>query len=203
MIFKLTIGLLITCLLTPLCCLGQTKVINCKRNPLYCQIIKFRPNANKQWALQLSNYLVQYGKQYKLDPWRSLAIAMQESSLKNAKRYTTVLVPTKECQKNQPCLIKLTTLKAVSDVGLFQLHASTIRNYSLDAIKVADNLEYMVETHYMVLAEKIKLCNNLGKDAWSCYHSRTKLLRKSYMKKVNRYYKKPMPRMKKHNRVIT
>ena len=188
---KLTISLLIACLLSPLCCLGQTKKISCKRNPIYCQIIKFRPSANKQWAFKLSNYLVRYGKQYKLDPWRSLAIAMQESSLRNINRYTTVLVPTNQCQNNHQCSKKLTVLRAVSDVGLFQLHASTIRNYTFDAEKIADDLRYMVKTHYIVLAKKTKLCKQLGHDAWSCYHSRTKVLRQGYIKKVNRYYKKP------------
>ena len=196
---KAALILLTSALLLPNLCTSRPQQINCKRNPIYCQIMKFRPKANPSWAFTLSNDLVKYGRQYHLDPWRSLAIAMQESSLAKTRRYSTVLVPTQECNVAHQCFIKLTTIKAVSDVGLFQLHASTVQHYGFDATKVSDNLDYMVKTHYQVLADKIKLCQKLGNVAWSCYHSKTTVLRKKYIQQVNRYYKKPLASTSPHS----
>ena len=140
--------------------------------------------------MKLSNLLVKYGQQHQLDPWRSLAIAMQESSLIYTKRHQTVMIPIKKCHKGY-CHHSLKSVKAISDVGIFQLHVKTVTHYKFNALRLLDDLEYMVVSHYQVLVDKIKQCQHLGKNAWSCYHSRSPVLRKLYVNKVNRYYQKP------------
>lgn len=159
----------------------------CQQHPLYCHILKLQPKLEKKWAMRFSNLLVKYAKKSKLDPWRSLAIAMQESSLKFIKRRHTVIIPNTQCQRNQCPAYK--TVKAISDVGLFQLHAATVDQYQLNPSRLLNDLEYMVSTHFMVLLDKIKQCQHLGNEAWSCYHSRTEVLRKRYIRKVNRFYR--------------
>ena len=59
-----------------------------------------------------------------------------------------------------------------------------------------NDLEYMVSTHFMVLLDKIKQCQHLGNEAWSCYHSRTEVLRKRYIRKVNRLLSSRLPQFK-------
>lgn len=183
-------------LIVALCCIqapttfASKKAVNCKKNPLYCHIIKLQPNMNKSLAMRLSNHLFRYAKQHQLDPWRSLAIAMQESSLRKTKRHSTVIVPVLKCNTQGRCQETLKTIRGISDLGLFQLHADTIKHYQFDADKLTKDIDYMVKTHFIVLIDKIKQCKRLGPQAWSCYHSKTPVLRKRYIQKVNRYYKK-------------
>jgi len=169
---------------------ARTQKISCKKNPVYCHIIKLQPKANRQWAMKLSNHLVKYAKKHQLDPWRSLAIGMQESSLNKTKRYNTVIVPVITCNDKKICHTTFKVIKAISDVGLFQLHARTVQHYKFDTNRLTHDIEYMVKTHFIVLIDKIKQCRKLGPHAWSCYHSRTPVLRKRYIKRVNQFYKK-------------
>lgn len=161
--------------------------ISCKRNPLFCQICKFNPHANKKWAMKLSNLLYQYGKEYHLDPWRSLAIAMQESSLKNQSRKRKVLIYYDFCEKSA-CVKKYKYVEGLSDVGLFQFHVNTLIYHKINPLRLASDLDYSVEQHFLLLSKKQKQCQSLGKNAWACYHSRTKKHRDKYVKLVNRYF---------------
>ena len=180
----------LTLFLTPV--IGQANLLsttpqNCKKNPLFCHILKLQPRVDKPWAMKFSNLLSKYGKKHKLDPWRSLAIAMQESSLHYTKRYHTVVVPEHNCQ-SRSTKPKYKIVRALSDFGYFQLHASTVKQYKLSPERLLNDLDYMVKTHFLVLKDKIKMCKRLGDDAWSCYHSRTPVLRKRYIQKVGQYY---------------
>ena len=160
----------------------------CTKHPLYCRIITLQPKADKKWAMRLSNYLVRYAKKYQLDPWRSLAIAMQESSLLSTKRYSTVMVPILNCSSRRDCNTVYKIINAISDIGIFQLHANTVKQYNFTPSRLEHDLEYMVKTHFIVLKDKIKQCKKYGVEAWSCYHSKTPVLRKRYIRHVNRYY---------------
>ena len=161
--------------------------VSCKKNPLFCQICKFKPNVNKEWAMKLSNLLFKYGKAYSIDPWRSLAIAMQESSLKNQSRKRKVLIYYDFCEKNK-CAKKYKYVEGLSDVGLFQFHVNTIIYNKINPLRLATDLEYTVEQHFLLLSKKQKQCQSLGKEAWACYHSKNKKYRDKYVKLVNRYF---------------
>lgn len=143
--------------------------------------------------MKLSNKLAKYGKQYKQDPYRSLAIAMQESSLKMINRKDQVIVFKKHCKAAGTCTKSYKVIDGVTDVGLFQFHVKTILAYKLDPIRLQTDLDYSVSTHFKVLSDKLKQCKSLKQYAWSCYHSKTPTLRKHYAKKVNHYYRKIQP----------
>lgn len=164
----------------------STKV-SCKVNPLYCQICKFKPKVNKVWAMKLSNLLHKYGKKYHIDPWRSLAIAMQESSLKNQHRRRKVLVYYDFCKKDQ-CVKKYKYVEGLTDVGLFQFHVNTIIYNKINPLRLASDLEYVVKQHFLLLSKKQKQCQFLGAESWACYHSKNKKYRDKYIKLVNRYF---------------
>ena len=170
--------------------LAKSKV-KCDQNPLqhplYCEILMLQPKIDHAWAMDFSNHLHTYAKKYKLDPWRSLAIAMQESSLKQKNRKVPVLIFTEKCSKNR-CKRSYKIIRGISDIGLFQFHIGTVKYYKLDPLRLMDDLEYAVESHFKLLKKKIEKCKHLKSAAWSCYHSRSAMYRKKYITLVNRYY---------------
>jgi len=166
---------------------SYAKPVNCSVHKLYCKIVKLRPSINKKWAMRYSNLLYSLGKKYKMDPWRSLAIAMQESSIQNIHRRQKVIVFTKRCRKGR-CSNHYKIVKGYSDLGLYQFHVDTIEQYKIDPFRLKKDLRYVIEMHFRILRNKIKMCRKLKADAWTCYHSKTRYYRKQYKKLVNRYY---------------
>ena len=124
--------------------LANAPTVNCKTHPLYCRIIQLNPQANKPWAMKLSNKLAKYSKQHKQDPYRSLAIAMQESALKMINRTDQIIVFKKQCTDAGPCTQSYKIIHGVTDVGLFQFHVKTILAYKLDPIRLQTDLDYSV-----------------------------------------------------------
>ena len=117
------------------------------------------------------------------DVLRSVAIAMQETSLRHINREQTVII----FEMNNG----VETFKYVtgsSDIGTFQFHANTIKRYNMDAVKLKNDIEYSVDQHFILMKKKLRYCRHLGEDAWTCYHSRTPIFRKRYKEDVNRYY---------------
>lgn len=132
--------------------------------------------------MTLSNYLYKYSKIYKTDPFISVAIAMQESSLINKNRVESAVVDCK-CSKRE---IK----RVITDVGLFQFHVRTIEHEGLDFDRLQTDLEYAVKSHVILLKKKMRLCKRLGireEESFSCYHSATRKFRKRYVRDVSRY----------------
>lgn len=136
---------------------------------IYNQIILNKPDVDKQIAKKLTIYVNKYARKYDADPYRAIAIAMQESGYRN-----------------------ISTLKRGSsfDVGMFQINIRTIKEYGFDKNKIMNDLEYSVESYFKVVSNKKKMCKSLKKDAWVCYHSKNKYLRQKYKNMVNRYYPK-------------
>lgn len=134
----------------------------CEKNPIYCSILRIKPNANKPEMMRLSNYIAKYSKKYQTDPYRSVAIAAQESMFRNVKSKT-------------------------NDIGIFQLNRETLLMYGKDPTKVAVDLEYATYTHIWILSRKKEYCKDT-KYPWACYHSSTPRYYNKYVKMVNRYY---------------
>jgi len=164
--------------------------LECTAHPIYCKIVELKPQANKLWAMEFSEILTQQSKKHKTDPWRSLAIAMQESSLENIHRTERVIVFKEICRSGM-CYDDYDVVDGYSDLGLFQLSVDTVLNNNIDPIKLKDNISYAVDWHIKILKQKEKECASLGDEAWSCYHTKTPSLRKRYVKMVNRYYFAP------------
>lgn len=162
---------------------------NCQTDKLYCAILELRPDINKDMAYSLSNHVYKYSKMYKVDPYRIIAIGMQESGLRVVNRKQSVMLINEECDPEGVCTEYAKYVTGYSDVGIFQFHVNTIQNYSMDALRLRDDIEYATEQACLLLSLKIKECQDIGKDSWSCYHSRTEHHRKLYVKLVNRYYK--------------
>ena len=78
-------------------------------------------------------------------------------------------------------------VKAKTDLGLFQIHVKTIQNYNLDPLKLKNNLEYMFDSHFKILKDKINACKN-KKNPWTCYHSFNQKPRKEYEKLTMKYF---------------
>ena len=155
--------------------------VDCGRNPIYCQILKNKPSIDKSYGMYLSNLIYKYSRQYKIDPAISVCIAYQENKFRNKDRTQAIAIPSVGCANNN---CGLTTIKGISDFGVFQIHIGTANNYKLDINRLSNDLDYAVESHMKILKSKMKLCDYLQEDSWTCYHSTTKYLRLYYKKLI-------------------
>lgn len=139
------------------------------KHPLRTALQTLQPKLNNEEALILSNLIYKYSIKYNVDPYRVIAIGMQESGLKNIDRLS----------KNG----------IITDIGIFQFNVGTIDIYKLDSRRLKDDISYAVEKACWLLSKKLKDCQHLGKDAWGCFHSRSDKHRLKYHKMVDKYYK--------------
>lgn len=149
---------------------------DCVKHPLQCAIMSLQPALAAGEARLLSNLIHKYSNKYNVDPYRVIAIGMQESSLRNINRYETFFTEQGEVRRVE------------TDIGLFQFNIGTIDAYGIDINRLRIDVAYQVERMCYLLARKLVYCSDLGKDAWVCYHSRTLLLRDKYKEMVNKYY---------------
>lgn len=162
----------------------------CKTHKLYCAIMKLQPES-APYAMELSNYIYKYSKKYGTDPYISIAIAMQESGLRNIHRSEKGIEVEQVCAET--CRWVKSEKKVYTDFGIFQFHYGALEHYNINFHKVYEhNLEYIVENHIKILHDKIKMCSSFG-EPWGCYHSATERHRKKYISLVSRYFNKIKP----------
>ena len=161
---------------------------NCDKHPIYCKIKSLKPKMPYKRAMRLSNLMCKSARKHKVkNVIRSVAIAMQETSLRNVDRKQTIIVFDKKCIEGK-CEETFRYVRGSSDISIFQFHTLTIKRYNMDAVKLKNNLEYAVDKHFMLMKKKLKYCKHLGDEAWTCYHSRTSKFRKRYKEDVERYF---------------
>lgn len=164
-------------------CLNQAQAeIDCNLHKIYCKIVELKPTINREFAMELSDLLYKYSNKYNTDPFVSVAIAMQESSLVNRNRTSRAIIKKPDNTYDY--------IDVITDVGLFQFHVNTIENYDLDVNRIKKDLDYAVYHHVKLLKQKMNLCVKLGvaySVAWSCYHSATPKHRERYVRLVMRY----------------
>ena len=159
----------------------------CKTNPVYCKIIKVQPQINKKLAMTLSNHIAKYAKQYKIDPNISIAIIQQESSFHKQHTWKSKTTIEAVCDK-QLCRQREVIDRSIVDMSIVQINYRTAKDYNLDIKKLYNHdLEYAIESHMKILKSKMRICKDLKKEAWSCYHSKTPKYRKKYVELVKRY----------------
>lgn len=127
------------------------------------RIMDLQPDADRAFARELAYEMCYWSLQYRTDPMISVAIAMQESSLRPG------------------------AVSSTGDSTVFQFSPHTITAYHLDRARLKVDLGYQVFCHFRLLQEKRQTCP--GPLGWSCYHSTTPRLRRQYEKNVLRYYK--------------
>ena len=159
--------------------------VNCNLHKIYCKIIDLRPNINKKEAMLISNQIYKQAKKYKSNPILSIAIAMQETGIRQKSKSHSFIKFYKKCHGNS-CFEDWYVEKGISDVCMFQIHTNTILHYNIDPVKLKNNLSYCVEWHFKIMKIKKRECKHLAKP-WGCYHSKSKILRNQYIKLVERY----------------
>ena len=163
--------------------------VNCDTHKIYCNIVEVNPKVDKTFAMTLSNNLYKYSKRYGTDPLISVAIAMQESSIRNVMRRDAVYV------KEDGSIHK-----GISDIGVFQIHVNTVENFrrdhgwDIDIDRLIVDVDYQVYWHIRLLKHKVNTCKKLRSklkvkkgNEWSCYHSYTFSKRKKYLNDVSRH----------------
>jgi hypothetical protein len=155
--------------------------IDCSKHKVFCKITQLKPKMEKHKAMELSNLMHKYAKEFNQDPILSVAIAMQETSIRQTDRKQSVLI----VDDSHPKGWRVVT--GYSDICMFQFHINTIINYNLDPIRLKEDINYCVKEHFRLMRTKRKACSNLGSDDWTCYHSANTQPRLIYKKLVNRY----------------
>jgi hypothetical protein len=155
---------------------------------VYQHVIRLRPNINRNWAAKFAQLIATHSLDSGLDAHRAVAIAMQESSLREIHRTVTTMKTATVCD-SAGCVVINRKKISYTDYGIFQFHVRTVENSGFDLQRLKDHdLEYAVKRYFDLMSEKLRMCRHLGDDAWTCYHSTTPALRNRYKKLVNRYY---------------
>lgn len=155
--------------------------IDCSKHKIYCHIKRIKPTIDSKYAMNLSNMLYKYSKQYGTNPHISVAIIMQESSFINKDRTVSAYVVRNGVEKIE---------QVVTDVSMYQFHVNTIKYLGLNKDRLRKDLDYATKQHIKLLAKKITVCLNRGilkSKAWACYHSYTRKHMNKYYKLVSRF----------------
>ena len=161
--------------------------INCDKHPIYCQMKKLLPNRNASDTMALSNLFHKYARKYGQDPLLSVAIARQETGLREINRRQNIIKFFDKCDKTG-CYEDYEIVRGYTDICLFQFHVDTIVHEKLNPVRLKNDIDYCVEQHFKLLKKKRRLCKHLGEDSWTCYHSKSKKLREFYKSLVMEYY---------------
>lgn len=162
-----------------------TNLFGCEKDLVCLKIYNLMNKKDFKLSKKYTILFKKYAKIYNIDINISIAIAKQESGLNhNIHRYKKGLIFIKKCD-NLKCYETTEKVKIYTDIGLFQIHYKTIEYYNLDPIKLKNNLEYMFESHFKILKDKIKICK--GEKSWSCYHSFNKKQKNIYYNLVSRF----------------
>lgn len=147
--------------------------------PALLEIHRLQPRAHPLYSLTLARALYRHSQAQSpglkkntqamtlsTDQRLALAIAMQESSL-------------------MPGAIGPT-----GDLGLFQVHPGTARDYGMDLQRLRWDVDYQVEQFYSLMADKRQMPGCRDRRGWSCWHSVTPELRAKYERAVLRFVPK-------------
>lgn len=163
--------------------------VNCEVHKVYCKIVKLQPRIDKAKAMKLSNFIYKGAKAIGIDPLISVAILNQENRFRNVHTYEVESSIKEECHTSS-CTRIVTEHQEVADMGIAQINIRTAIAYGFDLQRLYDHdIEYAIESHFIILKSKINMCKDLGNDSWSCYHSKTPEHRLKYVKMVSRYLK--------------
>lgn len=163
---------------------AQTKV-KCKT--LECKILRLNPRLTNAEANTLAHKIKTRAKKYEIDANLALAILQQESSLQNVITYKTVLTRERFCEARK-CYEILKETKEAFDMGIAQININTAVNYKLDLDKLFNkDVDYTLDSFFIILQDKMKMCYHLGKESFSCYHSINSPYRELYVELVSRY----------------
>jgi len=159
----------------------------CERNPIYCKIMELQPRMNKSEAMKLSNLIAKAAKKHGVDPMVSVAILNQENNFRDKHTWQITKKIKNKCGEDS-CTQTITETKEVFDMTIAQINVKTAADYNFDLVRLFEHdTEYAIDCHFTILKDKIRMCADLGDEAWSCYHSKTPVYREKYVELVSRY----------------
>jgi hypothetical protein len=160
---------------------------DCNVHKIYCKIVKLQPWIDKDFAMEVSDMIHKGAKKYGLDPMVSVAILNQESSFRNINTFHIEKTITQSCNESK-CVKKVIEEHEVVDMGIAQINITTALHFDLDIERLFKlDTAYAIESHFIILSSKVRTCDHLGEEAWSCYHSVTPKHRLKYVKDVSRF----------------
>jgi len=170
----------------------QIYAFDCKKDKICNKIFNLMNIKDKNDAEMYTSLFKKYSLKYGIDPKISIAIAKQESNLNHkTHRKTNVIIYESKCYAKSDddikCIETAKIVNATTDVGYFQIHVNTIKNYELDPLRLKNDIEYMFDSHFRILKDKILVCKG-KRNPWSCYHSFSPKPRKIYEQLALRHF---------------
>ncbi len=191
--------------------------VDCKKHPIYCQVVKNKPSIDKKFAMKLSNVIYKMHRKYHIPSRIFTAILMQESGytlktngchkglVKNPyiKRDINICLNTKEPEGPPPtergyfnsCIDRIpmhVEVEVCSDFGISQIYYKTAQRFKIDITRLTTDLEYSVEAGARVLHDFMERHEAKDNDWWVRYNCGSKGTTKRdtcqiYKKLVERY----------------
>jgi soluble lytic murein transglycosylase-like protein len=152
--------------------------VNCKKHPVYCQIVKNKPGINKRYARRLSDKIYKYTKKYRINKRLFTAMLMQESRYNlKAKNCTVGLDET--FKENKVC----------QDYGIGQISYITARydSYKFDMERLTTDLDYSIKASLTVLKDIKDSYGRKEEFYWTRYNARSPKKRTEYQIAVERW----------------
>ncbi len=157
----LAIGVLVPQLLTEIPT-PQTAYIHSDK--LFKQILKNQPTIDSNYAVRLSNAILDASNRHGVNPHKIAAILAQE------------------CRYRLHCINKVS-----KDYGIGQINHKTIKAFNMDKERLLNDLDYSVEMAVVVLADFKRMYGKREKNWFTRYNSSNPDKRKVYETLVARF----------------
>jgi len=156
----LAIGVLVPQLITEF----ATPTTYIRSDKLFKQILKNQPTIEANYAVRLSNAILDASMRHRVNPHKIAAILAQE------------------CRYRLNCINKVT-----KDYGIGQINHKTIKAFNMDQKRLLTDLEYSVEMAVIVLADFKRMYGKREKDWFTRYNSSKPDKRKHYGELIARF----------------
>ena len=152
---------------------------NCRKNPIYCKIVKIKPSINKKYAMKLSNVIYKYSKKYRIKSYLIVAIFAQESMF-NMRATNCCTGLDNNGNKKTVCV----------DFGIGQINYINMQKLDIDETQLFEDMDYSVHTSVKILYDFKRRYAKREKHWWTRYNSGSRYWRNHYYHLVSRFIKK-------------
>ena len=140
----------------------------CKRNKIYCAILKLRPEIIMKFAMDLSSAIYKYSKRSKVDPFRVVAIAIKR--VRCRRLYVTKQSELEDHMRRKVCVVRYVKEKELQIV-VFTFRKNCKNAWCRSERLMAD-LDYATKVHAVLSYEAEAMLLKI-KNMQACYNSTT------------------------------
>jgi len=156
--------------------------VDCKKNPIYCQIKLNRPELNDKYAMHISNIIHKKSRKYKIDARVLTAILAQESGYNQKAMNCKKGFDAVELEKGNVKVVKV-----CFDFGIGEINYRQILRRKIDLFRIMEDLDYAVDIAAKMMSEFETRHGKNESDYWTRYNAHNTIMRDIYKGLVARY----------------